>query len=49
MLRTTLAELPETMVRERVRPPAVWIVGGVVDLAPPRMRAATMGDCSPVS
>jgi uroporphyrin-III C-methyltransferase / precorrin-2 dehydrogenase / sirohydrochlorin ferrochelatase len=49
VLRTTLAELPETMVRGCVRPPAVWVVGDVVDLAPPRTRAAAVGDCSPVS
>jgi len=49
VLRTTLAELPETMVQGCVRPPAVWVVGDVVDLAPSRTRAATVGDCSPVS
>jgi uroporphyrin-III C-methyltransferase / precorrin-2 dehydrogenase / sirohydrochlorin ferrochelatase len=49
VLRTTLAELPETMVRGAVRPPAVWVVGDVVDLAPPRTRDATVGDCSSVS
>jgi uroporphyrin-III C-methyltransferase len=33
VLRTTLAELPSTMAREAVRPPAVWVVGDVVGLA----------------
>jgi len=32
VLRTTLAGLAEAMVREAVRPPAVWVVGDVVDL-----------------
>ncbi len=33
VLRTTLADLPRTMACEAVRPPAVWVVGDVVDLA----------------
>ena len=33
VLRTTLAGLGATMAREGVRPPAVWVVGDVVDLA----------------
>ena len=33
LLRTTLAGLGATMAREDVRPPAVWVVGDVVDLA----------------
>ena len=35
VLRTTLAGLGATMAREAVRPPAVWVVGDVVDLAGP--------------
>jgi uroporphyrin-III C-methyltransferase len=38
-LRTTLGSLADTMAAEGVRPPAVWVVGGVVDIAadlPPR-------------
>jgi uroporphyrin-III C-methyltransferase/precorrin-2 dehydrogenase/sirohydrochlorin ferrochelatase len=38
-LRTTLGSLAETMAAEGVRPPAVWVVGDVVDVAadlPPR-------------
>jgi uroporphyrin-III C-methyltransferase/precorrin-2 dehydrogenase/sirohydrochlorin ferrochelatase len=38
-LRTTLASLADTMAAEGVRPPAVWVVGEVVDVAadlPPR-------------
>jgi uroporphyrin-III C-methyltransferase/precorrin-2 dehydrogenase/sirohydrochlorin ferrochelatase len=31
-LRTTLAALPRTLADERVRPPAVWVVGEVVAL-----------------
>lgn len=33
VLRTTLAGLARTMADEGVRPPAVWVVGDVVDLA----------------
>ncbi|TFV79080.1 uroporphyrinogen-III C-methyltransferase [Blastococcus sp. CT_GayMR20] len=35
-VRTTLADLPRTVVEEAVRPPAVWVVGDVVDLHDPR-------------
>ena len=31
-LRTTLADLPQTLTDGRVRPPAVWVVGDVVAL-----------------
>jgi uroporphyrin-III C-methyltransferase/precorrin-2 dehydrogenase/sirohydrochlorin ferrochelatase len=31
-VRTTLAGLPKTVIDEDIRPPAVWVVGGVVDL-----------------
>ncbi|MCF6510143.1 uroporphyrinogen-III C-methyltransferase, partial [Blastococcus sp. MG754426] len=31
-LRTTLADLPATLTEHAVRPPAVWVVGAVVDL-----------------
>ena len=34
-IRTTLGSLAETMAAEVVRPPAVWVVGDVVDLAAP--------------
>ena len=33
-LRTTLAGLPAAMAEEKIRPPAVWVVGDVVRLAP---------------
>jgi uroporphyrin-III C-methyltransferase len=33
-VRTTLADLPATMADEGIRPPAVWVVGDVVALAP---------------
>jgi uroporphyrin-III C-methyltransferase/precorrin-2 dehydrogenase/sirohydrochlorin ferrochelatase len=32
-VRTTLAELPRAMADERIRPPAVWVVGDVVGLS----------------
>jgi uroporphyrin-III C-methyltransferase/precorrin-2 dehydrogenase/sirohydrochlorin ferrochelatase len=32
-VRTTLAGLPEAVVAEAVRPPAVWVVGAVVGLS----------------
>jgi uroporphyrin-III C-methyltransferase/precorrin-2 dehydrogenase/sirohydrochlorin ferrochelatase len=32
MLRTTLADLPQTLAEQGVRPPAVWVVGDVVAL-----------------
>jgi uroporphyrin-III C-methyltransferase len=35
-VRTTLAELPRTVAEENIRPPAVWVVGEVVDLNRPR-------------
>jgi uroporphyrin-III C-methyltransferase/precorrin-2 dehydrogenase/sirohydrochlorin ferrochelatase len=31
-VRTTLAGLPKTVIDEDIRPPAVWVVGEVVDL-----------------
>ncbi|MDQ1512471.1 MAG: hypothetical protein QOC59_313, partial [Microbacteriaceae bacterium] len=31
-VRTTLAELPRSVVDEAIRPPAVWVVGDVVGL-----------------
>src|SRR3954463_10989789 len=34
-VRTTLAELPGTVVEEGIRPPAVWVVGEVVGLNRP--------------
>jgi uroporphyrin-III C-methyltransferase / precorrin-2 dehydrogenase / sirohydrochlorin ferrochelatase len=34
-VRTTLAELPQTVADEGIRPPAVWVVGDVVDLNRP--------------
>jgi uroporphyrin-III C-methyltransferase len=35
-VRTTLADLPRAVADESIRPPAVWVVGDVVDLhAPP--------------
>src|SRR3712207_5151310 len=34
-VRTTLADLGRTMRDEDVRPPAVWVVGDVVEVAPP--------------
>jgi len=34
-VRTTLAELPDVIAREGVRPPAVWVVGEVVGLNRP--------------
>jgi uroporphyrin-III C-methyltransferase/precorrin-2 dehydrogenase/sirohydrochlorin ferrochelatase len=34
-VRTTLAGLPRTVVEEAIRPPAVWVVGDVVDLHGP--------------
>jgi uroporphyrin-III C-methyltransferase/precorrin-2 dehydrogenase/sirohydrochlorin ferrochelatase len=34
-VRTTLADLPRVVADEGIRPPAVWVVGRVVDLAPP--------------
>jgi uroporphyrin-III C-methyltransferase/precorrin-2 dehydrogenase/sirohydrochlorin ferrochelatase len=34
-VRTTLAELPDAIAREGVRPPAVWVVGEVVGLNRP--------------
>jgi histidinol-phosphate aminotransferase len=40
MVRTTLADLPRTVVAEAVRPPAVWVVGDVVGLRSPGVRAA---------
>ena len=42
-LRTTLAGLGTTMVEESVRPPAVWVVGDVVELAVPAGVAASAG------
>ena len=39
-VRTTLADLPRVVAEEGIRPPAVWVVGPVVDVAadlPPRM------------
>ena len=33
-VRTTLADLPAAMADEGIRPPAVWVVGDVVALAP---------------
>lgn len=39
-VRTTLAELPRTMEREGVRPPAVWVVGEVVALTGPHAAPA---------
>jgi len=50
VLRTTLAGLGDTMAREDVRPPAVWVVGDVVDLAGaalavgPRTAGAAVGN-----
>jgi uroporphyrin-III C-methyltransferase/precorrin-2 dehydrogenase/sirohydrochlorin ferrochelatase len=35
VVRTTLAALPHVVVDERIRPPAVWVVGHVVDLSGP--------------
>jgi uroporphyrin-III C-methyltransferase/precorrin-2 dehydrogenase/sirohydrochlorin ferrochelatase len=32
LLRTTLTGLARTIAEERVRPPAVWVVGDVVAL-----------------
>jgi len=32
LVRTTLAELPRSVVAEAIRPPAVWVVGDVVGL-----------------
>jgi uroporphyrin-III C-methyltransferase len=32
LVRTTLAELPRTVVAEAIRPPAVWVVGDVAGL-----------------
>jgi uroporphyrin-III C-methyltransferase/precorrin-2 dehydrogenase/sirohydrochlorin ferrochelatase len=40
LIRTTLAGLPETVVAEAVRPPAVWVVGDVVGLLPVDPRPA---------
>jgi uroporphyrin-III C-methyltransferase/precorrin-2 dehydrogenase/sirohydrochlorin ferrochelatase len=34
-VRTTLADLPDVVVREGIRPPAVWVVGEVVGLNRP--------------
>jgi uroporphyrin-III C-methyltransferase/precorrin-2 dehydrogenase/sirohydrochlorin ferrochelatase len=34
-VRTTLAELPRAIREESIRPPAVWVVGDVVDLHDP--------------
>jgi uroporphyrin-III C-methyltransferase/precorrin-2 dehydrogenase/sirohydrochlorin ferrochelatase len=34
-VRTTLADLPQVMADEAIRPPAVWVVGDVVDLHGP--------------
>jgi uroporphyrin-III C-methyltransferase/precorrin-2 dehydrogenase/sirohydrochlorin ferrochelatase len=34
-VRTTLAQLPQTVADENIRPPAVWVVGEVVDLNRP--------------
>ena len=34
LIRTTLAGLPQTVVAEAIRPPAVWVVGDVVGLHP---------------
>jgi hypothetical protein len=34
LVRTTLADLPRTVVAEAIRPPAVWVVGDVVGLHP---------------
>ncbi|GAA3164930.1 uroporphyrinogen-III C-methyltransferase [Blastococcus jejuensis] len=34
VLRTTLAGLPAAMAEEKIRPPAVWVVGDVVRLTP---------------
>jgi uroporphyrin-III C-methyltransferase len=47
-VRTTLAGLPEAVVAEAVRPPAVWVVGAVVGLSgsqeqPLRARQAPRG------
>ena len=39
-VRTTLAALPRTVVEEGIRPPAVWVVGAVVDLNGPHDRPA---------
>jgi uroporphyrin-III C-methyltransferase/precorrin-2 dehydrogenase/sirohydrochlorin ferrochelatase len=39
-VRTTLAELPRTIADEGVRPPAVWVVGEVVDLNRPHQAPA---------
>jgi uroporphyrin-III C-methyltransferase/precorrin-2 dehydrogenase/sirohydrochlorin ferrochelatase len=33
-VRTTLAGLAATLADEGIRPPAVWVVGDVVGLAP---------------
>ncbi|MCZ2860475.1 uroporphyrinogen-III C-methyltransferase [Blastococcus sp. VKM Ac-2987] len=40
-LRTTLAELPGAIGAAGIRPPAVWVVGDVVDLAAPGPVPAT--------
>jgi uroporphyrin-III C-methyltransferase/precorrin-2 dehydrogenase/sirohydrochlorin ferrochelatase len=34
-VRTTLADLPQVVVDEGIRPPAVWVVGAVVSLNGP--------------
>jgi uroporphyrin-III C-methyltransferase/precorrin-2 dehydrogenase/sirohydrochlorin ferrochelatase len=39
-VRTTLADLPRVVVNESIRPPAVWVVGPVVDLTGPAEPAA---------
>ena len=33
MLRTTLADAAEEMVAQGIRPPAIIVIGGVVDVA----------------
>jgi uroporphyrin-III C-methyltransferase/precorrin-2 dehydrogenase/sirohydrochlorin ferrochelatase len=40
LVRTTLAELPGTVLAEAIRPPAVWVVGDVVGLRPADPRRA---------
>jgi uroporphyrin-III C-methyltransferase len=40
LIRTTLAGLPQTVVAEAIRPPAVWLVGDVVGLLPVKPRPA---------
>jgi uroporphyrin-III C-methyltransferase / precorrin-2 dehydrogenase / sirohydrochlorin ferrochelatase len=36
LVRTTLADLPNTVVEEGIRPPAVWVAGEVVGLTADR-------------